>query len=206
MNLDHYLKIAEELNIRQKQVSDTIELLDEGATVPFISRYRKEVTGSLDEVQVAEIRDRVQQLRELDKRREAVLKSIREQEKLSPELEQKINAAATMSQLEDLYLPFRPKRRTKATVAREKGLEPLAELIFGQESVNLDKEAEKFINGEKEVHAAEDALQGARDIMAEWINENAELREKMRALFIDQGKFVSKVIPGKEEEAIKYKD
>src|SRR5690606_12781277 len=178
MNLDHYLKIAEELNIRQKQVSDTIELLDEGATVPFISRYRKEVTGSLDEVQVAEIRDRVQQLRELDKRREAVLKSIREQEKLSPELEQKINAAATMSQLEDLYLPFRPKRRTKATVAREKGLEPLAELIFGQESVNLDKEAEKFINGEKEVHAAEDALQGARDIMAEWINENAELREK----------------------------
>lgn len=206
MNLDHYLKIAEELNIRQKQVSDTIELLDEGATVPFISRYRKEVTGSLDEVQVAEIRDRVQQLRELYKRREAVLKSIREQEKLSPELEQKINAAATMSQLEDLYLPFRPKRRTKATVAREKGLEPLAELIFGQESVNLDKEAEKFINGEKEVHAAEDALQGARDIMAEWINENAELREKMRALFIDQGKFVSKVIPGKEEEAIKYKD
>ena len=106
MNIAHYLKIAEELNIRQKQVSDTIELLDEGATVPFISRYRKEVTGSLDEVQVAEIRNRVQQLRELDKRREAILKSIKEQEKLTPELEQKINAAETMTVLEDLYLPY----------------------------------------------------------------------------------------------------
>jgi uncharacterized protein len=152
MNIAHYLKIAEELNIRQKQVSDTIELLDEGATVPFISRYRKEVTGSLDEVQVAEIRDRVQQLRELDKRREAILKSIREQEKLSPELEQKINAAETMSALEDLYLPYKPKRRTKATIAREKGLEPLAELIFAQESIKLDEEAQKYVDPDKEVN------------------------------------------------------
>ena len=206
MNLEHYLKIAEELNIRQKQVSDTVELLDEGATVPFISRYRKEVTGSLDEVQVAEIRDRVQQLRELDKRREAILKSIREQEKLTPELEQKINAAETMTILEDLYLPYKPKRRTKATVAREKGLEPLAELIFAQESIKPEEEAQKYVDAEKEVNSVEEALQGARDIMAEWINENADLRKKMRDLFIDEGKFVSKVLPGKEEEAIKYKD
>lgn len=206
MNLEHYLKIAEELNIRQKQVSDTIALLDEGATVPFISRYRKEVTGSLDEVQVAEIRDRVQQLRELDKRREAILKSIREQEKLTPDLEQKINAAETMTVLEDLYLPYKPKRRTKATVAREKGLEPLAELVFTQEAIKLDEEAQKYVDAEKEVNSVEEALQGARDIMAEWINENADLRKKMRDLFIDEGKFVSKVMPGKEEEAIKYKD
>jgi uncharacterized protein len=206
MNLNHYLKIAEELNIRQKQVSDTIELLDGGATVPFISRYRKEVTGSLDEVQVAGIRDRVEQLRELDKRREAVLKSIRDQEKLTPELEDKINAAETMTILEDLYLPYKPKRRTKATVAREKGLEPLAELILRQESVKLEEEAKKYIDTEKEVNTIEEVLQGARDIIAEWINENAELRKKMRDLFIEEGKFVSKVLPGKEQEAIKYKD
>src|SRR5690606_27192243 len=206
MNIAHYLKIAEELNIRQKQVSDTIELLDEGATVPFISRYRKEVTGSLDEVQVAEIRDRVQQLRELDKRREAILKSIKEQEKLTPELEQKINAAESMTVLEDLYLPYKPKRRTKATVAREKGLEPLAELIFAQESIKPEEEAQQYVNAEKEVHSVEEALQGARDIMAEWMNENADLRKKMRDLFIEEGKFISKVMPGKEEEAIKYKD
>jgi len=206
MNLNHYLKIAEELNIRQKQVSDTIELLDEGATVPFISRYRKEVTGSLDEVQVAAIRDRVQQLREMDKRREAILKSIREQEKLTPELEQKIDAAETMSLLEDLYLPYKPKRRTKATIAKEKGLTSLADLIFLQESIKLEQEAEKYIDAEKEVNSIEEALQGARDIIAEYVNENAELRKKMRDFFISEGKFISKVMPGKEQEAIKYKD
>ncbi|HLW21096.1 MAG TPA: Tex family protein [Cyclobacteriaceae bacterium] len=206
MNLNHYLKIAEELNIRHKQVSDTIELLDEGATVPFISRYRKEVTGSLDEVQVAEIRDRVQQLRELDKRREAILKSIREQEKLTPELEEKINAAETMTLLEDLYLPYKPKRRTKATIAKEKGLAPLADLIFLQDSINLEEEARKYIDAEKEVNSVEEALQGARDIIAEYVNENVELRKKMRDLFISEGKFISKVMPGKEQEAIKYKD
>lgn len=206
MNLNHYLKIAEELNVSQKQVSDTVELLDEGATVPFISRYRKEVTGSLDEVQVTEIRDRVQQLRELDKRREAILKSIREQEKLTPELEEKINAAGTMALLEDLYLPYKPKRRTKATVAREKGLEPLATLIFQQDPIQLEAEAEKFIDADKDVPSTDEALQGARDIMAEWINEDAELREKLRKLFLEKGNFTSKVIPGKEQEAIKYKD
>jgi protein Tex len=206
MNTNHFLIVAQELGIKVKQVTDTVELLDEGATVPFISRYRKEVTGSLDEVQVAAIRDRVQQLRDLDKRREAILKSIQEQGKLTPELEKQILAAETMAVLEDLYLPYKPKRRTKATVAREKGLEPLAELVFGQELKDVEAEAAKYIDEAKEVNTVEEALQGARDIIAEWINENAETRKKMRDLFINEGVFVSKVIPGKEEEAIKYKD
>jgi uncharacterized protein len=203
---NHFVQVAEELGIKVKQVTDTIELLDEGATVPFISRYRKEVTGSLDEVQVATIRDRIQQLRDLEKRKEAILKSIQEQGKLTPELEKKILAAETMSLLEDLYLPYKPKRRTKATIAREKGLEPLANKIFEQASFDLEAEASQYIDSEKEVNSIEEALQGARDIIAEWINENVELRKKMRDLFIKEGQFVSKVIPGKEEEAIKYKD
>jgi protein Tex len=206
MDINHFVKVAEELQIKVKQVTDTIELLDEGATVPFISRYRKEVTGSLDEVQVTAIRDRIQQLRDLEKRREAILKSIKEQGKLTAELEEKINAAETMSFLEDLYLPYKPKRRTKATIAKEKGLEPLASKIFDQGSFDLESEAEKFLDVEKEVNTLEEALQGARDIIAEWINENVELRKKMRDLFIEKGQFVSKVIPGKEQEAIKYKD
>jgi len=206
MSPNHFIKIAEELGIKVKQVTDTVELLDEGATVPFISRYRKEVTGSLDEVQVANIRDRIQQLRELEKRKEAILKSIQEQGKLTPELEKKIFSADTMSLLEDLYLPYKPKRRTKATIAREKGLEPLANKIFEQVSFDLESEALQYIDIEKEVTSIEEALHGARDIIAEWVNENVELRKKMRDLFIKEGEFVSKVIPGKEEEAIKYKD
>ena len=206
MNTNHFLIVAEELQIKVKQVTDTIELLDEGATVPFISRYRKEVTGSLDEVQVAAIRDRMQQLRELDKRREAVLKSIQEQGKLTEELEKKIQAADTMVVLEDLYLPYKPKRRTKATIAKEKGLEPLADLIFTQDSIDLEAEASKYISEEKEVVSVDEALQGARDIIAERVNEHVELRKKMRDLFINEGTFTCKVIPGKEEEAAKYKD
>jgi protein Tex len=203
---NHFIKIAEELGIKVKQVNDTVDLLDDGATVPFISRYRKEVTGSLDEVQVAAIRDRNQQLRDLEKRKEAILKSIQEQGKLTPEVEKKILAAETMSLLEDLYLPYKPKRRTKATIAREKGLEPLASKIFEQVSFDLESEAALYIDVEKEVSSIEEALQGARDIIAEWVNENFELRKKMRDLFIKEGQFVSKVIPGKEEDAIKYKD
>jgi uncharacterized protein len=206
MDINHFIKIAEELGIKVKQVTDTVELLDGGATVPFISRYRKEVTGSLDEVQVAAVRDRTQQLRDLEKRKEAILKSIQEQGKLTPELEKKINAAETMSLLEDLYLPYKPKRRTKATVAREKGLEPLATKIFEQVSFDLESEASNYIDAEKEVNSVEEALQGARDIISEWVNENVELRKKMRELFISEGQFVSKVLPGKEAEAIKYKD
>ena len=204
--MNYEAQIAAELQVKPHQVDATVKLLDEGGTVPFISRYRKEATGELDEVQVATIRDRILQLRELAKRKEAVLKSIEEQGKLTPELKGKVDAAETMSKLEDIYLPYKPKRRTKATIAREKGLEPLAELIFEQKSINLEAEADNFVDTEKEVNTIEEALQGARDIMAEWINEKAELREKMRKLFLDEGVFSSKVLPGKEQEAIKYKD
>lgn len=204
--MQYEIKIAAELQVKPHQVQATIELLDGGATVPFISRYRKEATGTLDEVLVAAIRDRIEQLRELDKRREAILKSIEEQGKLTPQLKKSIDAAETMSKLEDIYLPYKPKRRTKATIAREKGLEPLAERIFTQTSFDLEAEAIKYLSEENEVKTVEEALQGARDIMAEWINENASLREKMRKLFLEEGTFTSRVIPGKENEAIKYKD
>jgi uncharacterized protein len=202
----HYKKIAQELSIAEKQVSATVELLDEGATVPFISRYRKEVTGTLDEVQVAEIRDRIQQLRDLDKRREAILKSLTDMGKLTPELEKLINAAETMVSLEDIYLPYRPKRKTRATTAREKGLQPLADLLLDQHRADLQTEAEKYIDAEKGVNSIEEALAGARDIIAETISENAEVRTRVRELFIEKGTFQSKVIDGKEQEGIKYKD
>lgn len=198
--------IASELGVREQQVEATVGLLDEGATIPFISRYRKEVTGTLDEVQVATIRDRITQLRELDKRREAILKSLEEMGKLSDELKDKINAADSLTVLEDLYLPYRPKRKTKASVAKEKGLEPLALDIFEQENKNPIELAEKFIDAEKGVNTIEEALQGARDIIAEKISEDAEARAKVRELFLTKGLFRSKVIKGKEEEGIKYKD
>ncbi|QCR21542.1 Tex family protein [Pontibacter sp. SGAir0037] len=206
LNLDHLLKIAQELTITIKQVQATATLLDEGATVPFISRYRKEATGSLDEVQIAAIRDRLEQLRELDKRRETILKSIRDQEKLTPELEAQILAAETMATLEDIYLPYKPKRRTKATIAREKGLEPLAQRIFEQESFDVTAEAAAYISEEKEVKDTEEALAGARDIMAEWMNENADARAAMRQIFEKKGVFKSRVMMGKEEEGQKFKD
>lgn len=198
--------IASELGVREQQVEATVALLDEGATIPFISRYRKEVTGTLDEVQVATIRDRITQLRELDKRREAILKSLEEMGKLSDELKEKINAADSLTVLEDLYLPYRPKRKTKASVAKEKGLEPLALEIFEQENKNPIAIAEKFIDAEKGVNTIEEALQGARDIIAEKISEDAEARAKVREIFLTKGLFRSKVIKGKEEEGIKYKD
>jgi len=202
----HYKKIALELNIAEKQVNTTAGLLEEGATVPFISRYRKEMTGSLDEVQVAAIRDRIQQLRELDKRREAILKSLTEMGKLTPELEKQINEAETMVLLEDIYLPYRPKRKTRATAAREKGLQPLADLILEQGRADLELEAAKYVDEEKGIASIEEALAGARDIIAEHISENAEVRTKMRSLFLEKGTFQSKIITGKEEAGIKYKD
>jgi len=202
----HYNKIASELSIAEKQVSATVELLDESATVPFISRYRKEVTGTLDEVQVTAIRDRIQQLRDLDKRREAILKSLTEMGKLSPELEKQINEAETMVALEDIYLPYRPKRKTRATTAREKGLQPLADLLMEQKRIDVEAEATKYLDAEKGVKSWEEALAGARDIIAEFISENAEARTQMRSLFIEKGVFQSKVIEGKEVEGIKYKD
>ncbi|MGM0946784.1 MAG: Tex family protein [Bacteroidota bacterium] len=204
--MNYEIKISAELQVKPSQVKATMDLLDEGATVPFISRYRKEATGSLDEVQVAAVRDRLQQLRDLDKRKEAVIKSIEEQGKMTDTLLRSIAAAETMAKLEDIYLPYKPKRRTKATIAREKGLEPLAEVIFKQETQDCESLAAEFVDPEKEVNTVEEALQGARDILAEWINEDAALREKMRKLFLEQGNFTSRVIPGKEQEAIKYKD
>jgi len=202
----HYNKIASELSIAEKQVSATVDLLDEGATVPFISRYRKEMTGTLDEVQVTAIRDRIQQLRDLDKRREAILKSLNEMGKLTPELEAQINAAEAMVALEDIYLPYRPKRKTRATTAREKGLQPLADLLMEQKRIDVEAEAAKYIDEEKGVKSQEEALAGARDILAEFISENAEVRTQMRGLFIEKGVFQSKVVEGKEEAGIKYKD
>jgi uncharacterized protein len=204
MNYDS--KIASELGVRPQQVSATIALLEEGATVPFISRYRKEATGTLDEVQVAAIRDRLEQLKELDKRREAILKSIEEQGKLTPELKKSIDQAESMARLEDIYLPYKPKRKTKASMAKEKGLEPLATRIFAQHPLDIQSEASKYLDSEKEVATLEEALQGARDIIAEWISENANVRGKMRTLFLQEGVFASRVIAGKEAEAAKYKD
>ncbi|MEQ9300220.1 MAG: Tex family protein [Cyclobacteriaceae bacterium] len=206
MSAVHTRKIASELNINENQVSAVVGLLDEGATVPFIARYRKERTGSLDEVYIINIRDRVQQLRDLDARKEAILKSIKEQEKLTPELEKKIRAAETMSALEDTYLPYKPKRKTKASIAREKGLEPLAEKIFLQHNEEVEVLAAQYISEEKGVENVEAALQGARDIIAEKINEDPEARKKMRGLFEKEAMVTSKVIKGKETEGAKYKD
>lgn len=202
----HIKKIAEELKLRETQVLATIRLLDEEATVPFIARYRKEATGSLDEVQITSIRDRSHQLRELDKRREAILSSLTERELLTDELKEKIEAAETMTVLEDIYLPFRPKRRTRATIAKEKGLEPLALQIFEQGDIDIQALAAEFIDSEKEVNTVDEALAGARDIIAEMINENQQSREKIRELFSQKGVMQSEVIPGKEEEGNKYKD
>lgn len=204
--MNYEIKISAELGITAQQVRATTALLEEGATVPFISRYRKEATGSLDEVQVAAIRDRLEQLKELDKRREAILKSIEEQGKLTPELKKAIDQAETMARLEDIYLPYKPKRKTKASVAKEKGLEPLATRISAQHSLDILSEASKYLDAEKEVATVEEALQGARDIIAEWISENAAVRGNLRTLFLKEGVFAARVIAGKEAEAAKYKD
>ncbi|HMK66286.1 MAG TPA: Tex-like N-terminal domain-containing protein, partial [Thermodesulfobacteriota bacterium] len=206
MNEKHILKIAQELQITPKQVEATAELLAEGGTVPFIARYRKEATGTLDEVAITAIRDRLSQLEELDKRREAILKSMEERGQLTDELKAKIEAAETMVELEDIYLPFRPKRRTRATMAREKGLEPLAQILFAQENIDPVSEAEAYLDSEKGVGTVEEALAGARDIIAEWINEDQTARERMRHFFADQAVFKSKILPDKEKEGIKYQD
>ncbi len=206
MSNGHISKISEELNLTTKQVQATVVLLEEGATVPFIARYRKEATGSLDEVAITTVRDRLDQLRELDKRREAILKSLEERGQLTDELKEKIHAAETMTVLEDIYLPYRPKRRTRATIAREKGLEPLAQRIFIQDDIDPCAVSEAFVNAEKGVNSVEDALGGARDIIAEWVNEDQNSRAKIRELFMTQGVFRTKVISGKEEEGMKYKD
>ena len=209
----HVLKIASELAIQPRQVAATAVLLEEGGTVPFIARYRKERTGELDEVKITSIRDRLEQLEELDKRRESIVKSLDERKLLTAELVKKIGAAETMNALEDLYAPFRPKKRTRATTAKEKGLEPLADLLWAQDA-SLDVQAaakehagrEWQIDEKKGVLTVEDALAGARDIIAERISEDANARARMRALYAEKGVLRSKVISGKEEEGAKFKD
>ena len=214
MNELHIEKIAKELTIRAGQVQATAALLAEGGTVPFIARYRKEVTGSLDEVAITSIRDRLTQLAELDQRRQSIVSSLEERKLLTDELKGKLDAAETMAVLEDIYLPYRPKRRTRAMIAREKGLEPLAEIILKQSNMtDPEVEAAKYVTPEGSA-VAEDlrvpdataALQGARDIIAEKINDDAEVRAEIRQLFLSQGMIRSEVIVGKEQEGAKYKD
>lgn len=203
MNAKHITLISSELGISAKQAENTMVLLSEGSTVPFISRYRKEMTGSLDEVQIGKIEDLQKRYKEVDDRREFIIKTITEQEKMTPELLEKLESTWVLAELEDIYLPYKPKRKTRATVAIEKGLQPLAELLFAQQDGDTSA-AETFIN--EQVASSEEALKGARDIIAEWINENAECRDKLRKLFTHTGKMTSKVAEGKEEEGNKYKD
>jgi len=206
MNELHVQIIAKELAIKPSQVKSTAALLDAGASVPFIARYRKEATESLDEVSIAAIRDRIEKLFELDKRRDAIVKSLEERDLLTEELKEKIQSVESITLLEDIYLPFRPKRRTRATMAKEKGLEPLAIKLYEQGEIDPKAEAAAFINTEKGVASADEALAGARDIIAEWVSEDQRARERMRELYSAKAIMRSKVITGKEGEGIKYKD
>ena len=214
MSRDHIQIIASELDIAPRQVSAVAELLADGATMPFISRYRKEATGSLDEVAITDIRDRLEQLEGLDKRREAIFKSLIERELLTPELKRDLDGAATLTALEDIYLPHRPKRRTRATIAREKGLEPLA-LWLLEEAQKPQSETDKksvadraagFVDPEKEVADADEALAGARDIIAEMMNENLTVRGALRNLYLREGVMTSRLIKAKEAEGAKFRD
>ncbi len=200
-------KIAGELKVGPRQVAATAALLNEGATVPFIARYRKEATGSLDEVAVTAIRDRLAQLAELDDRRAAIVQSLQDRDLLTDELSSAIDAAETMTALEDVYAPYRPKRRTRATIAREAGLEPLADLIFtNQAAANPAEEARAFVNAEKNVPDVDAALSGARDILAERFSDDARARASMRRLYWDRGGVKSSVVAGKEDEGAKFQD
>ncbi|WP_028525721.1 Tex family protein [Runella limosa] len=196
--------IAPIVGISERQTQNTIQLLDEGATVPFIARYRKEMTGQLDEVQILAIKEQYQKFQEVEKRREAILKSIEEQGKLTPELRKLLENTYHLQSLEDIYLPYKPKRKTRALMAIEKGLEPLAQVIFSGKEGNPERLAEKYLNDQ--VASVNDALQGARDIMAEWISETTEARNKMRFAFERTAIITSKVKKGKQEEGAKYRD
>jgi protein Tex len=202
----HIKKISSELNLKSAQVDAVTVLLEDGATVPFIARYRKEATGSLDEVMVTAIRDRLHQLQDLDQRRVSILKSLEDQGHLSAELEESVMAAETLSILEDLYLPYRPKRRTRASIARERGLDPLAGLIFEQNGVDPLKAAADFINPDKAIETIEDALAGARDVIAELVNEDQAARSKLRRLYFSRAIIHSRVSHGKETIGAKYRD
>jgi len=196
--------IANSLSLSEKQVLNAIQLFNEGATIPFISRYRKEMTEGMDEVQLADTKDYYDKLCELAKRKLAVLKSIEDQEKLTTELKSRIDNCWNITELEDIYLPFKPKRRTRAEIAREKGLEPLAKMLMKQEVNNVEQLAQPFIKGD--VADVQDALKGARDIIAEWVNESESARNAIRNIFSREAIISSKLIKGKEEEAQKYRD
>ncbi|MGB0416527.1 MAG: Tex-like N-terminal domain-containing protein, partial [Coraliomargarita sp.] len=207
MQTEFVEKISEELSLKLHQVAATASLLADGGTVPFIARYRKEQTGELDEVAITAIRDRLQQLADLKARRESILKSLEERSLITDQLRNKLAAAETLSKLEDIYLPFRPKRRTKATIAREKGLEPLAKYLFeNQNASDTAEQAVQYVNAEKEVADAGAALEGARHIIAEWISDDAEARDALRTLFWKHGTLSSEVMFGKEEEGAKFRD
>jgi len=197
-------QIAANNQFKIHQVETVLQLLAEGSTIPFIARYRKDKTGSLDEVQIQLIQDEAKRLKDLSDRKEAIEKSITEQGKMTELLQQKLDAATTLSQLEDIYLPYKPKRRTKAQIARENGLEPFATIILQQTNIVLQDEAKKYIT--ENVKTEDEALQGARDIISEMINEDASVRAKIRKLFETDATIKSSVVSGKEEEGVKFKD
>ncbi len=205
MNTIH-ARIAQELNAQLQQVNAAVALLDEGATVPFISRYRKEVTGGLDDTQLRTLEERLQYLRDLEDRRSAILKSIEEQEKLTPELEKAIKGADTKTLLEDLYLPYKPKRRTKAQIAREAGLEPLAQMLLDDLSKDPEAEATAFLNEEHKIASVKDALDGAKQILMERFSEDAALLEKLRGFLRSEAYLKAELVPGKENDGAKFRD
>jgi protein Tex len=204
MNKQQIQIISNSVGVMTHQVQNTINLFDEGCTVPFIARYRKEATGSLDEVQILDIKELWTKLKDADKRREGIIKSIEEQGKMTAELLQKLQNAYHLQELEDLYLPYKQKRKTRATIAIEKGLEPLAKVIFEQKENNISVRAKAFLNDK--VANIEEALQGARDIIAEWVNENVEARNAVRKVFEREAIVYAKVKKNKEEEGAKYRD
>lgn len=199
-------RISGGMNLQVWQVFNTLNLMEGGATIPFMARYRKEMTGGLDEVLLASIRDKYEALKELEKRRSFILSSLTDLQVLTPELEKDVTNASTLVELEDLYLPYKPKRRTKATIAREKGLEPLANLLMKQLPVDIEEKAEKFVDPAKSVSDINEALAGARDIIAEWISEDKTAREKMRNIFTREANIISKPVKGKELEGMNYQN
>ncbi|MFT6403161.1 MAG: hypothetical protein ACJA2D_002486, partial [Pseudohongiellaceae bacterium] len=204
--MDIVQKIAEELGVKPQQVNSAITLLDEGATVPFISRYRKEATGGLDDLQLRDLELRLHYLREMQDRKQAILSSIGEQDKLTPLLEKQVQAAQTKAELEDIYLPYKPKRRTKAMIALEAGLEPLADQLYADPTLNPESAAEPFINKDKGVEDSKSALDGAKQILMERWSENAELSGQLRGYLWDYGYLQSRVFEDKKNEAEKFRD
>ncbi len=200
----HITLLVNSIQISPRQIRNTLTLIAEGATIPFLSRYRKEATGGLDEVQIADLKEQYEKLVELSKRKETILKSIEEQEKLTDELRKRIEECWDSTELEDIYLPYKPKKRTRAEIAREKGLEPLAKILMSQKSDNVLQSARSFVN--ESVENEEYALKGARDIIAEWVNESETARNAIRTIFSREAQVFSKIIKGKKDEAQNFRD